>query len=116
MRFAAIAVVTLLSSIVVMPARAEVPTAITAVLGPGVGYLLAQSDLCKWGLAQKIEKTYRDDFVTIGMTAAQQTTTWEMVAARRKALANLPAKAKDGMKAGTCTQVSRARVESDLAN
>jgi hypothetical protein len=116
MRLAAIAVVSLLAAFAAAPAGAEVPNSITALLGPTVGYLLAQSDLCQWGLNEKIEKTYRDGFKTIGMTAAQQATAWAQAAARRKALADLPAEAKTRMKADTCAPAARARVESDLAD
>ena len=56
MRLLAIAAVTPLPEFALTPANAEVPTAITAVLAPGVGYLLAQSDLCKWGLAEKMRR------------------------------------------------------------
>ncbi len=116
MRFPAIAVVVLLPALAAAPARAEVPNSVAALLGPSVGYLLAQSDLCEWGLAPQIEQTYRKDFQTIGMTAAQQASTWSQAGARRKALAALPAETKAHMKAETCTPASRARVEHDLAD
>jgi hypothetical protein len=115
MRFARIAVVTLLTALAATPAGAAVPNSITALLGPTVGYLLAQSDLCQWDLSGKIETTYRRGFQTIGMTAAQQATAWAQAATRRKDLADLPAEAKTRMKADTCGQADRARVERDLA-
>ena len=114
MRYAVIAfAVTLMLA---MPSRAEVPKSITALLGPSVGYLLAQSDLCEWGITAKIEKTYQDGFKTMGMTAEQQASAWSEATARHKVLNELPAEAKTHMKAETCTPASRARVEKDLAN
>src|SRR6186713_2952010 len=104
MRFATIAVVTLLPALAATPAGAAVPNSITALLGPTLGYLLAQSDLCQWDLSGKIEATYRHGFQTIGMTAAQQATVWAQAATRRKDLADLPAEAKTRMKADTCAQ------------
>lgn len=115
MRFPAVAFA-VLSVLAAMPSRAEVPNPVAALLGPSVGYLLAQSDLCEWGLTAKIEKTYRDGFKTIGMTAEQQTTVWSQAAAHRKTLAELPAEAKTRMKAETCTSASRAQFEKNLAN
>ncbi len=90
------------------------PNSITALLGPSVGYLLAQSDLCNWGLTEKIEKTYQAAFKTIGMTAEQQASAWSVAAARHKALAGLPAEAKAGMRTGTCTPETRAQIEKNL--
>lgn len=116
MRFAAIAAAALFPALAATSARAEVPNSVAALLGPGVGYLLAQSDLCQWGLADKIEQTYRDSFKTIGLTAAQQTGVWAQAEARRKAMAGLPAEAKTRMKADTCTPASRTRVDNDLAD
>lgn len=116
MRFAAIVFVVLLPALAAAPARAAVPNSVAALLGPSIGYLLAQSDLCEWRLTAKIEQTYRKDFETIGMTAAQQASTWSQASARRRALAALPAEAKTHMKAETCTPASRARVEHDLAD
>jgi hypothetical protein len=116
-RFAAIAFAVLPTLVAAtMPSRAEVPNAVAAVLGPSVGYLLAQSDLCEWGLTAKIEKAYQDGFKTIGMTAEQQATAWSQAAARHKALTDLPAEAKTHMKAETCTPASREQLEKNLAN
>ena len=115
MKFAAIAVAVLLA-LVAIPSRAEVPNSVAALLGPGVGYLLSQSDLCQWDLTAKIEKTYQDGFKAIGMTAAQQASAWSQAAASRKDLADLPAEAKTRMKADTCTPASRARVEKDITD
>jgi hypothetical protein len=116
MRFAAIAFGVLHAPVITTPARAGVPNSVTALLGPAIGYLLAQSDMCQWDLAEKIEKTYQDGFKTMGMTAAQQASAWSEAAARRKALADLPAEENTRMKAGICTPASRARVEKDVAD
>jgi hypothetical protein len=116
MRSAAVAVVTMFAAFTAAPAGAEVPNSIAALLGPNVGYLLAQSDLCRWGLTEKIETTYRSSFKAIGMTEDQQAAAWTQAADRRKHLAALPAKAKTRMKVDTCAQADRARVESELAN
>jgi hypothetical protein len=97
-------------------AEARVPNQIVTLLGPSVGYLLSQSDLCQWGLADKIKTTYRDGFKTIGMTAAQQSTAWEQAAEAQKRMVNLPADAKDRMKADTCSPAARGRVEHDLGD
>ncbi|HEY5329327.1 MAG TPA: hypothetical protein VIJ79_05545 [Acidobacteriaceae bacterium] len=111
-----IAVAALLPALSATTSHAEVPNSIAKLLGPAVGYLLSQSDLCQWGLTGDIEKTYRNGFKTMGMTAAQQASTWSQAVARRKALADLPASAKARMKADTCTPALRARVEGDLAD
>ena len=79
-----------------------------------IGYMLSQSDLCQWGLADRIQKTYQDDFKAIGMTAAQQTTAWEQAAATQKRMTTLPEDAKDRMKVDTCAASARQRVEHDL--
>jgi hypothetical protein len=115
MRFAAIAAASLIPALAATTAGAAVPNPVVALLGPSVGYLLAQSDLCQWGLTEKIEKTYQDGFKKIGMTAAQRATAWDQAKSRQKDLANLPAEAKAGMKTDTCTPASRARVDHDLA-
>ena len=116
MRFAAIALALLPALAAAMPSRAEVPNSIAVLLGPSVGYLLAQSDLCGWGLTAKIEETYRDSFKRIGMTAEQQASAWSQAAARHKALTALAARANARMKAETCTPASRAQLEKDLGD
>lgn len=116
MRLAAIALAVLPTLVAAIPSRAEVPNSVAALLGPSVGYLLAQSDLCEWGLTAKIEKTYQDGFKTIGMTAEQQATAWSQAAAHRKTLNDLPAEAKMHMMAETCTPASREQLEKNLAN
>jgi hypothetical protein len=114
MRFATIAAGVLLPALAAVPAGAEAPNSITSLLGPSVGYLLGQSDLCQWDLTNKIEKTYKASFQAIGMTAAQQTAAWARAKIRQNGLISMPAEAKERMKAETCTPAFRARIEQDL--
>jgi hypothetical protein len=116
MRIVTIAATTLIPTLVATTADAAVPNPVAALLGPSVGYLLSQSDLCQWGLSEKIEKTYQSGFKAIGMTAAQQATAWEQAKSRQRDLANLPAEAKARMKSDTCTPADRARVDRNLAD
>jgi hypothetical protein len=116
MRFVITAAAVLLSALAAVPAEAEPPNSITSLLGPSVGYLLGQSDLCQWGLTEKIEKTYKASFQAIGMTAAQQAAAWKQAKARHNGLAAMSTKAKERMKADTCTPAFRARIERDLAD
>jgi hypothetical protein len=113
MRFLAPAV--LLTGLTVSAAVAAVPNSIASLLGPSVGYLMGQSDLCGWSLNDKIRATYQKDFAQIGMTDAQQSAAWREAQERETKLTSLPAKAKDGMKAGICTSAARAEVEKQLA-
>ena len=96
--------------------KAEVPKPIVALLGPSIGYLLSQSDLCQWGLTDKIRATYRNGFTAIGMTEAQQSAAWAQAAEAQRRMADLPADAKERMKADTCTAVARERVEHELGD
>ena len=114
MRLAAFALAGLVAVTALTSANAAVPSPVVALLGPSVGYLLSQSDLCQWGMADKITKTYQDGYKTIGMTAVQQATAWEQAAATQKRMAGLSAAAREHMKADTCTPTARARVEKDL--
>jgi hypothetical protein len=114
-RFATISLA-LLAMSAATAAHAEVPNPIAALLGPSVGYLLFESDLCGWGLTDKIKKTYQDGFKTIGMTAAQQTTAWQQAADTQQRMADIPTDAKANMKADTCTAPAREHVEHDLTN
>ncbi len=114
MRFATISVGVLFAALAAVPAGAEVPNSITSLLGPSVGYLLGQSDLCQWDLTDRIEKTYKASFQAIGMTPAQQTAAWAQAKARRNGLNGMPAAAKERMKADTCTPEFRARIEQNL--
>lgn len=109
------AAVSLLSMLSLAPAEAAVPPPVIALLGPGIGYMLNQSDLCQWNMSALIKTTYQNAFSQMGLTEAEQATVWQDAAARQKALANLPADAKSGMKWGTCTEASRARLLSQLA-
>jgi hypothetical protein len=96
-------------------AEAAVPKSIAVLLGPSVGYLLSQSDLCEWGIAAKIENTYKRAFKAIGMTQAQQAAAWEQAKAKQAELAKIPAEAKARIKTDTCTTESRSRVELDIS-
>src|SRR5690349_9799738 len=101
MRFTVIAAFGILGTLAVFPVNAAVPNSVTALLGPSIGYLLAQSDLCHWELTERIQTTYRNGFKEMGMTAAQQTAVWDQATARQRDLGNLPAEAKARMKADT---------------
>ena len=116
MRFTAITLAGLLTVTSIATAgAAEVPRPIATLLGPGVGYLLFQSDLCGWGLTDKIKTTYQDGFKVIGMTASQQTTAWTQAADTQKRMAaNISSNRKAKMKADTCSASARDRVERDL--
>jgi hypothetical protein len=116
MRFLAPAIGALLAGLTVPAAGAAVPNSIASLLGPSIGYLMAQSDLCGWGLNDKIRATYQKDFAQIGMTDAQQSAAWQQAQARQAKLTSLPSKAKDGMKAGICTSAARAELEQQLAD
>jgi hypothetical protein len=114
MRYLIISVI--LSALAAAPSKADAPNSIVSLLGPSVGYLLGQSDLCEWGLTDKIEQTYKASFQAIGMSAAQQSSAWEQAKARRAGLASMPAEGKARMKADTCTAEFRARFEQDMKN
>jgi len=114
MRSTAIAVACLFTALAAAPADAKVPNSVIALLGPSVGYLLSQSDLCEWSLTERIQATYKKGFKQIGMTPAQQATVWEDAKTHQTELANIPAEAKARMKADTCTSASRTRVEHTL--
>jgi hypothetical protein len=116
MRSPAIAILSLFAVATTTVAHAEVPNPIVALLGPSVGYMLSQSDLCQWNLADKIKKTFQDDFKAIGMTDAQQATAWALAAEAQKRLAGMPDEAKARMKTDTCNPASRLRVDHDLAD
>jgi hypothetical protein len=113
MRYAIILTV-LSSALAAVPARADAPNSVVSLLGPSVGYLLGQSDLCEWGLNDRIEQTYKASFQAIGMSAAQQAAAWEQAKARRAGLAGMPAEGKARMKADTCTPAFRARIEQEI--
>jgi hypothetical protein len=97
-------------------AQAAVPQRVVPLLGSSVGYLFSQSDLCRWDLSDRIKGSYQDAFRTMGMTRAQQAVAWEQAAATQQRMADLPAEAKERMRADTCTAASRSRVEHDLAD
>jgi hypothetical protein len=116
MRFLAPAIGCLLAGLTVSAAGAAVPNSIVSVLGPSIGYLQAQSELCGWNLNDRIHATYQKDFAQIGMTDAQQSAAWQQAEARKTKITSLPPKAKDGMKAGICTSDARAELERQLAD
>ena len=115
MRFVVIALAGLLPVLAATPTEAA-PNSVAVLLGPSVGYLLSQSDLCQWDISAKIRKTYEASFKAIGMTDAQQAAAWAQAVDRQKALANLPDATKAKMKADTCTAEQRDRVEHDLTD
>jgi hypothetical protein len=116
MRHAVIAVGIAFCSLSPIAVKADAPHSIVSLLGPSVGYLLGQSDLCQWGLTQTIEDTYKASFKAIGMSAVQQDAAWEHAKARRAGLNGMAAEAQARMKADTCTPSFRARFEQDLKN
>jgi hypothetical protein len=116
MRFLSPAVGALLAGLTVSAASAAVPNSIASLLGPSIGYLMGQSDLCEWNLNDRIRATYQKDFAQIGMTDGQQAAAWQQAQARETKLTSLPPKAKDGMKAGICTSAARAEFEQQLAD
>jgi hypothetical protein len=75
MLFAVIALAGLPPVLAATPAEAA-PNSVAVLLGPSVGYPLAQSDLCQWDISAKIRKTYEAIFKAIGMTDAQQAAAW----------------------------------------
>lgn len=110
----AMLLIPLLAAAPATAASDKVPNAIVALMGPTVGYLMAQSDLCGWNLTDKMTKVYTEGFKTIGLTAEQEAGVWKVVRERRAALGHLPVAAKDHIKAETCTAENRARVERAL--
>ncbi len=115
MRFLSAATSGLLVALAVARADAAVPNSITVLLGPAIGYLLGQSDLCGWNLNDRIRTTYQNDLQQLGMTETQKATVWSDAKARETKLNALPAQAKAGMKAGVCTSAMRAEIERELA-
>jgi hypothetical protein len=115
MRFAVITLAGLFPVLAATPTKAA-PNSVAVLLGPSIGYLLAQSDLCQWDISAKIRKTYDASFKAIGMTDAQQAAAWAQAAERQKVLAGLNNAAKAKMKADTCTPAKRQKVEQDLTD
>ncbi|MDE2515521.1 MAG: hypothetical protein KGL12_05815 [Rhodospirillales bacterium] len=112
----AIPAMLLVSALAVGPAQAapKVPNSIAALMGPTIGYLMSQSDLCGWNMTEQMSTTYDAGFKTIGLSAAQQASIWQVAKDRRAALNHLSAGAKAHMKAATCTAAAKARVEANL--
>ena len=115
MRFLAPAIGCLLAGLAVSAAGAAVPNSIVSLLGPSIGYRLAQSDLCGWSLSDKIHAAYQSGFQQIGMTETQQAAAWAEAKTRQTKLTTLPEEAKARMKADICTPDMRAQVEHELA-
>jgi hypothetical protein len=103
-------------SFAVSAAGAAVPNSVAVLIGPDIGYLMSQSDLCQWGMSAKVQATYQQAFRTMGMTVAQQAAAWDQAKARQADLAKLPADAKARMKADTCTPEAKAHFEHNLAD
>src|SRR4051794_35811049 len=110
MRSLTVAVVVIVS-LTASAVEAAVPKSIAVLLGPSVGYLLSQSDLCEWGLNAKIEKTYSQAFRSVGMTQAQRRAAWEQAQEKQREPPKLPPEAKPRMKTDPCRPDSRARLE-----
>jgi hypothetical protein len=105
---------TLLAISVVGAANADTPASIVAVMGPSVGYMLSQNDLCQWDLGDQIRKTYQRDFAAIGMTPQQQSNAWEQASDTQKRMAAIPADGKARMKVDTCTTAEHTRLQGYL--
>jgi hypothetical protein len=115
MRFLPVVVGTILATMAVSQVDAAAPNSIVALLGPSIGYRLAQSDLCGWSLSDKIHAAYQSGFQQIGMTETQQAAAWAEAKTRQTKLTTLPEEAKARMKADICTPDMRAQVEHELA-
>jgi len=102
----------------VLPAQsmAATPDSIVALLGPSLGGLLAQSDLCGWKIADKIDATYQRSFKQIDMTDTQVTAVWAKAHSRQAEMAKIPSAGKARMKREMCTTESRQQVDHNLAN
>jgi hypothetical protein len=116
MRFLPIAAAAFLTALAVSPVDAAVPGSVIALLGPSIGYQLAQSELCGWKLNDKMRAVYQGAFQQMGMTEAQQAAVWAEATAREAKLVALQAKAIAHMKVDICTSDKRGEVERDLAN
>lgn len=116
MKYFAIATLLLLLILGVPATSAEdLPQPVATLIGPGIGYLLGQSDLCQWNMNGQIKAAYQNSFSEMGLSAAQQAAIWQAAAARQKKLADLPAAAKAGMKSGICGPDFRARAEAQIS-
>jgi hypothetical protein len=89
MRFLAPTIGCLLAGLAVSAVGAAVPNPIASLLGPSIGYLQAQSELCGWNLNDRIRATYQKDFAQIGMTDAQQSAAWQQAEARETKITSL---------------------------
>lgn len=116
MRVPVIALAGLLSAFVATQAAADAPRSVVALLGPSLGHLMAQNDICGWNLGARIEATYKAGFTRIGLTAEQQAGVWDRARWAQKGMLSSPDAAKARMKAEMCTPEIRARIEQDLAD
>jgi hypothetical protein len=96
------------------PGDAATPRSIAVLLGPSVGYLLAESKICGWNLESQIQQTYERDFAVIGMTKAQTDEAWAKAAAHEAKLMGLPEKAMTPMKAQICSSSDHAALLYDI--
>jgi hypothetical protein len=94
MRFHAPAVGALLAGLTASAAGAAVPNSITSLLGPSIGYLMGQSDLCGWNLNDRIRATFKKDLAQIGMTDAQLAAVWQQAEARETSSRVFPRRRK----------------------
>ena len=116
MRIRTLCLIGLLPMLAAMPAAAEAPRSIVMLLGPSLGHLMAQSDLCAWNLGATIETVYKSAFQKIGLTAQQQGAVWEQARREQQGMLSAPDVAKARMKAEMCAPAIKARIEQDLAN
>ena len=103
-------------ALAVSPAAAAVPNPIATLLGPSIGYRMAQSDLCGWDSNDKLHTIYQKALVAIGMTDAQVATVWSEAKTRMSALTSLPEAAIAHMKADICTPDRRAEFDRAIAD
>jgi hypothetical protein len=114
MRWLLLATAGLLTVATAHPADAAVPRAIAVLLGPSVGYFMAESKICGWNLDERIRQTYERDFAAIGMTPEQQSEAWAKAKAHEAKLMNLPDKAMAPMKTKICASADHQALLYDL--
>ena len=114
MRWLSFATAGLLTVAVAYRADAAVPRSIAVLLGPSVGYFLAESKICGWNLDEKIRQTYERDFPAIGMTDEQQSEAWAKAKAHEAKLVNLPEKVMAPTKAKICASADHQALLYDL--
>lgn len=114
MRRLSLVIVGLMTVFAAHNADAAAPRSIAVLLGPSVGYLLAESKICGWNLEDKIRQTYERDFVAIGMTNAQRGEAWAKATTQEARLTNLPGTAMTPMKARICSLSDHAALRYDI--